>query len=212
MDNLTGSLPKLSKGASCSLLELKKEQCFTQPPSRYSEASLVKALESNGVGRPSTFASIVKTILDRSYVSKEKSSLVPTELGFRVNDFLVERFPDLFNVGFTAEMEKGLDEVEEGKVDWVQMLRDFYGKFQKWVAGGGARLRRATYADAAHRFLPGRRRCGGCDFGASLHDEREFFPVDSRSCPMDAPRVSDCVCRLSCVPALAGPVAHRAEG
>lgn len=139
MDNLTGSLPKLSKGASCSLLELKKEQCFTQPPSRYSEASLVKALESNGVGRPSTFASIVKTILDRSYVSKEKSSLVPTELGFRVNDFLVERFPDLFNVGFTAEMEKGLDEVEEGKVDWVQMLRDFYGKFQKWVAGGGAR-------------------------------------------------------------------------
>lgn len=139
MDNLTGSLPELSQGDICTLLELKKEQCFTQPPSRYSEAALVKALEANGVGRPSTFASIVKTILDRKYVDKEKSSLHPTELGFKVNDFLVGQFPELFDVGFTAQMEGALDDIEEGKVNWVAMLHDFYDKFQKWLADGGAR-------------------------------------------------------------------------
>ncbi len=138
MDNLKGSLPQLPKGALCDLLELKKEQCFTQPPSRYSEASLVKALEANGVGRPSTFASIVKTILDRAYVEKEKSSLKPTDLGFRVNDYLVNRFPELFDVGFTARMEGELDQVEEGKLNWVAMLHEFYEKFQTWLAQGGA--------------------------------------------------------------------------
>ncbi len=139
MDNLTGSLPELTEGALCILQDLKKEQCFTQPPNRYSEAALVKALEANGVGRPSTFASIVKTILDRKYVEKEKSSLRPTELGFRVNDFLVAQFPELFDVGFTAQMEGELDAIEEGQVNWVAMLHEFYDKFQKWLASGGAR-------------------------------------------------------------------------
>lgn len=144
MDNLKGSLPQLPSGALCDLLELQKEQCFTQPPGRYSEASLVKALEANGVGRPSTFASIVKTILDRSYVEKEKSSLKPTDLGFRVNDYLVDRFPDLFDVGFTARMEGELDQIEEGKINWVAMLHEFYDKFQTWLAQGGAAVSTGT--------------------------------------------------------------------
>ncbi len=138
MDNLMGSLPALTQGDACRLRELKKEQCFTQPPKRFSEGALVKALEANGVGRPSTFASTVQTILDRHYVEKQQSALVPTDLGFRVNDYLVGRFPELFNVDFTARMEQELDQVEEGQVNWVSMLREFYGKFQGWLASGGA--------------------------------------------------------------------------
>ena len=138
MDNLMGSLPALTRGDSCRLQALTKEQCFTQPPKRFSEGALVKALEANGVGRPSTFASTVQTILDRRYVEKQQSALLPTELGFRVNDYLVGRFPELFDVDFTARMEKELDQVEEGKMDWVSMLREFYGKFQGWLASGGA--------------------------------------------------------------------------
>lgn len=161
MDNLTGSLPNLAQGTPCDLKELKKEQCFTQPPNRYSEASLVKALEANGVGRPSTFASIVKTILDRKYVEKEKSSLCPTDLGFRVNDFLVAQFPALFDVGFTAKMEGELDDIEEGKVNWVSMMHEFYGKFQEWLAAGGGR---PTPASLTAEALRGLLDCFGPDF------------------------------------------------
>ena len=136
MDNLGGVLPPLNPGSLCELLELLKEQCFTSPPSRYSEASLVKALEQNGVGRPSTFAATVNTILEREYVNKEKSSLAPTKLGFEVNDFLVQQMPDLFNVGFTAEMEDQLDKIEEGDLDWVAMLKKFYQQLQSWMGHG----------------------------------------------------------------------------
>ncbi|MCQ2397124.1 MAG: type I DNA topoisomerase [Lentisphaeria bacterium] len=154
MDNLTGSLPDLTQGVLCDLQDFKVEQCFTQPPNRYSEAALVKALEANGVGRPSTFASIVKTILDRKYVDKEKNSLRPTELGFKVNDFLVAQFPALFDVGFTAKMEGELDDIEEGKINWVTMLHEFYGKFQEWLAAGGARPTPASLtADAMKGML-----------------------------------------------------------
>ena len=122
----------------CLLDKLQKEQCFTQPPNRFSEASLVKALEANGIGRPSTFASIVKTILDRKYVEKQKLTLMPTPLGFKVNDYLVGSFPHLFEVGFTAQMEHELDLVEEGELNWVEMLRTFYGEFKEWMASGGS--------------------------------------------------------------------------
>ena len=108
----------------CDLLELIKEQCFTKPPNRYSEASLVKALEQNGVGRPSTYASTVNTIQERDYVTKEKGSLIPTELGFATNDFLVQHLPNLFDIGFTAQMEDELDQVEEGDLNWVSMIVD----------------------------------------------------------------------------------------
>jgi DNA topoisomerase-1 len=126
------NLPVLPEGAPCGLGELKNAQKFTEPPRPYSEATLVKELEQNGIGRPSTYASTVETILGRDYVKKDKGRLAPTPLGFEVNDFLVARLPQLFDVGFTAAMEKQLDEVEEGKVNWTAMLEDFYGKFREW--------------------------------------------------------------------------------
>ena len=136
MDNLGGVLPPLKPGTICELLELLKEQCFTNPPSRYSEASLVKALEQNGVGRPSTYAATVNTILERDYVIKEKSSLAPTKLGFNVNDYLVQQMPNLFSIGFTAEMEDQLDQVEEGSLNWVNMLKKFYQQLQAGMGSG----------------------------------------------------------------------------
>jgi DNA topoisomerase-1 len=126
-------LPELPDGTPCDLRELSKDQCFTEPPPRFSEATLVRELEQNGVGRPSTYASIVHTILDREYVGKEKGRLVPTPLGFKVNDYLVVKMPELFEVKFTAGMENLLDEVEEGKVEWTAMMQEFYTKFRKWL-------------------------------------------------------------------------------
>ncbi|MBO4511987.1 MAG: type I DNA topoisomerase [Victivallales bacterium] len=132
-DEQLKTLPNLPVGQLCALLQLLKEQCFTQPPPRYTEASLVKALEQNGVGRPSTYATTVNTIQERDYVSKDKNGLAPTDLGFRTCDYLVQQMPSLFDIGFTADMENQLDAVEEGKENWVQMLKDFYEKFQTWT-------------------------------------------------------------------------------
>ena len=136
LDEIAGVLPALKEGQACELIELLKEQCFTAPPSRYSEASLVKALEQNGVGRPSTYAATIHTILDRDYVAKEKSLLAPTELGMRVSDFLVQKMPQLFNIGFTAEMEDSLDKIEDGTLDWVEMLKKFNEQLQEWLGAG----------------------------------------------------------------------------
>ncbi len=129
------ALPEVAEGTACRLLDLLKEQKFTEPPPRFTEASLVRELESNGVGRPSTYASIVNTIQERKYVTREKGRLIPTDVGFAVNDFLVQHLPRLFDVGFTARMEEELDEIEEGKVDWQSMLQEFYEQFRKWVSG-----------------------------------------------------------------------------
>ena len=131
----------LRPGSTCSLSGCKPEQKFTEPAPRYSEATLIKELESNGIGRPSTYATIVNTIQVRKYVTREKGKLIPTDLGFRVNDYLVQSLPELFQVGFTADMEKKLDNVEDGEVEWTAMLRDFYGVFSGW-------LRQAKFADA----------------------------------------------------------------
>ena len=127
------TLKALRRGETCKLKDLLGEQKFTEPPPRYSEATLIKELESNGVGRPSTYATIVNTIQERKYVDKEKGKLKPTDLGFRICDYLVEHLPDLFEVGFTAKMEDELDQVEEGKVQWTKMMRTFYDKFEKWL-------------------------------------------------------------------------------
>ena len=118
------------------LLNIKKfnsDQKFTEPPPRFSEAALIKELENNGIGRPSTYASILRTIQDREYVKREQSKLLPTELGFSVNDFLVEKLPELFDIGFTAQMETLLDKVEEGEISWTGMMADFYEKFAPWL-------------------------------------------------------------------------------
>ncbi len=126
-----GQLPPLKEGELLKLSELIPKQHFTQPPPRYTEATLIKALEEKGVGRPSTYATILSTIQERRYVKKREGRLVPTELGRLVNDYLVERFPELIDVGFTAKMEDELDKVEEGNLNWLKVVKSFYRPFSK---------------------------------------------------------------------------------
>ncbi len=115
------------------LLKLLPEQHFTQPPPRYTEASLVKALEEYGIGRPSTYAPILNTIQQRGYVVRDGKRLVPTETGIVVNDLLVGHFSQVIDVGFTAKMEEDLDRIAAGEQEWVPVLRDFYGPFKAEV-------------------------------------------------------------------------------
>lgn len=123
-------LPVLEKEELLKLLELKYDQHFTQPPARYTEASLIKALEAEGIGRPSTYAPIISTIQDRNYIEKnENRYFQPTEIGLVVNDLLVEHFPKIVDIKFTAEMEEKLDEVAEGKAQWKEIIGEFYGPF-----------------------------------------------------------------------------------
>ena len=124
-------LPDLQAGDKALCTDIKKEQHFTQPPARYTEATLVKAMEEKGVGRPSTYASIVSTIQDREYVDKQDKRLVPTALGEVVNGLMMDRFQDIIDVEFTANMESKLDEVEEGKRNWKDLLAEFYGGFHQ---------------------------------------------------------------------------------
>jgi DNA topoisomerase-1 len=124
-------LPVLKEGEHLKLLNVQPKQHFTQPPPRYSEATLVKALEEEGIGRPSTYAAILSTIQDRKYIQKREGKFAPTELGVVVNDYLVERFPGLIDVSFTAKMENELDHIEDGKMQWVKVVNDFYGPFSK---------------------------------------------------------------------------------
>ncbi|MEA3364093.1 MAG: type I DNA topoisomerase [Candidatus Hydrogenedentes bacterium] len=126
-----GLLPEVKEGEEARLQEYKPEQHFTQPPPRYSEASLIRALEENGIGRPSTYSQIMNTIVERGYVVREKRRLSPTPLGEDVNKVLVNNFPDILNINFTAELETELDEVEEGQREWHDLLRSFYDQFEK---------------------------------------------------------------------------------
>ena len=124
-------LPAVTQGEELKLRTLKPEQHFTEPPPRYTEATLVKKLESDGVGRPSTYASILSTIQEREYVTKEGGKFKPTELGMVVTDLLLESFNDIFDVRYTARMEQELDEIEEGKLDWREAMGEFYERFMK---------------------------------------------------------------------------------
>jgi DNA topoisomerase-1 len=130
-DELKNRLPLVEPGEQLKFRSIEPEQHFTEPPPRFNEATLVKELESDGVGRPSTYASILSTILEREYVKKEGGKFVPTELGMVVTDLLVESFDDIFDVRYTARMEEELDDIEDGKIDWRESLTEFYGKFQK---------------------------------------------------------------------------------
>ena len=134
------ALPDLQVGDKASVADIKKEQHFTQPPARYSEATLVKAMEEKGVGRPSTYASIVSTIQDRDYVVKQDKRLAPTALGEVVTGLMVERFNDIVDVDFTANMENKLDDVETGKQNWKELLADFYGDFSKELSDAEAAM------------------------------------------------------------------------
>lgn len=128
-DERAAKLPKVEKGESLKLNSLTPNQHFTEPPPRFTEATLVKVLEEKGIGRPSTYASIMSVIQDREYVEKNEGKFFPTELGTLVNDLLVESFAELFNVEYTARMEQELDEIEEGNIKWQQALKIFYDKF-----------------------------------------------------------------------------------
>ena len=146
-------LPALSKGQMLDLLALLPKQHFTEPPPRFSEATLVKAMEEQGIGRPSTYANIVSTIVDREYVELIEKRFHPTELGVTVNDLLVKHFPDILDIGFTAAMESKLDEVENGSVDKVQLLRDFYGPFDASIALAHEQMERVKPVQVETEFL-----------------------------------------------------------
>src|SRR5207237_6745574 len=122
-------LPDLARGDRLDLLALLPGQHFTEPPPRYTEATLVKALEERGIGRPSTYAQIISTIQERNYVILEEKRFRPTDLGCVVTDQLVKHFPRIMNVDFTAEVEQELDEIASGERDWVAVLDEFYGPF-----------------------------------------------------------------------------------
>jgi DNA topoisomerase-1 len=125
--------PDLAEGQVQQLLRLIPEQHFTQPPPRYSEASLVRTLEENGIGRPSTYAPILGTIQQRGYVIRDGKRLIPTETGILVNDLLIENFPEVLDVGFTAQMEEDLDRIASGELPWADVIRQFYTPFSKQV-------------------------------------------------------------------------------
>ena len=124
-------IPNLTEGESANCKKLEKEQRFTQPPSRYTEATLIRAMEEKGIGRPSTYAPTITTIISHEYVVKEGRYLRPTSLGETVTGLMEERFPDIVDLKFTARMEDGLDEIEKGEKDWKNYLSDFYGGFEK---------------------------------------------------------------------------------
>lgn len=130
-DDVEIPINDMREGQNQLLQQLITEQHFTQPPPRFTDASLIQVLEEYGIGRPSTYAPIISTIQDRGYVSRESKRLYPTEIGYLVNDLIVEYFPTIVNVGFTSAMEEDLDEVAEGKTNWVKIVRQFYEPFEK---------------------------------------------------------------------------------
>jgi len=123
-------LPELEEGQPLELLELTPEQHFTQPPPRYTEATLVRELEANGIGRPSTYAEIIETLRRREYVRMDRRQFIPTPLGLSVSDYLVDNFPEIMDIDFTAHIEEVLDTIESGERDWVSVLREFYDPFE----------------------------------------------------------------------------------
>jgi DNA topoisomerase-1 len=138
-------LPALAAGEPVALEEFRPEQKFTQPPARYTEATLIKRLEVNGIGRPSTYATIVSTLFDRKYAERKEGRLHPTELGMLVHDILIPSFGNVFEIGFTREMEKELDLIEEGGEKWQEVVRRFYGPFKEdldMVASGAAGVKK----------------------------------------------------------------------
>src|SRR5262249_40374803 len=134
------TLPALAEQQRLDLLDLLASQHFTQPPPRYNEASLVKELEKDGIGRPSTYASIISTIQKRQYVEQKDRRFFATELGMLVTDKLVKHFPDVMELKFTSQMEEKLDQIEERKTEWHQVLDDFWGPFSRDLAEAQANM------------------------------------------------------------------------
>ena len=146
-------IPEVRKGETVNLVSLKPEQKFTQPPPRFSEASLVRELEENGIGRPSTYAAIIGTIQEREYVTMEKQKFVPTDLGFLVTDLLVKNFPRILDVAFTAQMETELDRIAEGKEKRLDILNNFYAPFTEELKKARAGMRNIKSEEIPTDFL-----------------------------------------------------------
>jgi len=147
-------LPELTKGQTVDCKDLVTEQHFTEPPPRYSEATLVKALEEYGIGRPSTYAPILSTIEDRGYVELIDRRFHPTEIGTLVTDFLVKHFPKIVDLDFTAQMEEELDQVAEGKEDWTTVLADFYGPFEKNIQEKSKSVEKLDLTEETDKVCP----------------------------------------------------------
>ena len=141
------NLPELSEGMVAEAGEITPDQHFTQPPPRYTEASLVRTLEEKGIGRPSTYAPTISTIISRGYVARENKRLIPTELGKIVNDMMCKNFPNIVDIAFTAGMEEELDEVEAGKVEWHGIIADFYGPFEKTLEEADKNIEKVAIED-----------------------------------------------------------------
>ena len=150
-------LPTLKEGDKAEIQSVKPEQHFTEPSSRYSEASLIKKLESEGVGRPSTYAPTIATLSSRTYVTIEKKQIIPTEIAFTVTEILEKHFPNIVDINFTATMEEKLDEVAEGKEDWQKLLIDFYEEFMKQIEEGKEKIVSLKVAKPLGRNCP---KCG----------------------------------------------------
>ena len=151
------SLPKLQIGDKLVYLGIFPEQCFTQPPPRYTEATLIKALEQKGIGRPSTYAPILSTIQERDYVNKDDGKFRPTELGVTVNKILTAHFPEIVDPGFTAQMEEQLDEIARGKYEWIAALQEFYPTFKNMLDKAWTDLERVNLTQASEETCP---KCG----------------------------------------------------
>jgi len=193
------ALPRVAEGEALRLENLRPEQHFTEPPPRYTEATLVKELEEKGIGRPSTYATIISTIVEREYVSKDQGRFAPTMLGEKVSDLLVKSFEDIFDVGFTARMEEELDEIEEGKLPWKQSVKEFYerfeldldkaeGEMQSYKAGipTGEKCEKCGQGElleriSRHGFFLGCSRYPDCDYTRDLSPEVAGEEVESEA-------------------------------
>jgi DNA topoisomerase-1 len=140
-EDIVEELPDLQEGARCTIVDVKPDQHFTVPPPRFTEGSLIKELEDKGIGRPSTYATILTTIVDKKYVNKIEGRLLPTELGFMVTDLLVKSFPHIMDIQFTAGMEDKLDEIEEGRLPWLGVMSGFWDDFKGWLATAKVEMR-----------------------------------------------------------------------
>jgi DNA topoisomerase I len=193
------ALPRVAEGQTLRLEQIRPDQHFTEPPPRYTEATLVKDLEEKGIGRPSTYASIISTIVDREYVTKDQGRFTPTMLGERVSVLLVKSFEDIFDVGFTARLEEELDEIEEGTLPWRKSVKDFWerfeldldkagGEMQSYKAGipTGKKCEKCGQGElleriSRHGFFLGCSRYPECDFIQDLSPELGSETVESEN-------------------------------
>ncbi|RME85787.1 MAG: type I DNA topoisomerase [Caldilineae bacterium] len=200
-DDLDVQIPPLTVGELLDLLELIPEQHFTQPPPRYSEATLVKALEQYGIGRPSTYATILSTIQERGYVERKEKRLLPTELGRVVNDLLVKHFDRYFDVNFTAHMEEDLDRIANGEADWIHVLREFYAPFAQTVQEASSNMTRQQLEpeklgepcpECGHELVIRQGRYGkfiGCSNYPECKYTRQIVQDTGVACPKDGGRI-----------------------